>query len=30
MVGGAAKVDPLSTGAAAPFLRDKIEVCDTL
>ena len=26
MVGGAAKVDPLSTGAAAPFLRKKLQL----
>ena len=26
MVGGAAKVDPLSTGAAAPFLRGSLSI----
>ena len=30
MVGGAAPVDQSSTGAAAPFLCNKIEFCDTL
>lgn len=30
MVGGAAPVDQSSTGAAAPFQRNKTEFCDTL
>ena len=30
MVGGAAPVDQSSTGAAAPFLCNKTEFCDTL